>query len=82
VIHLAATFERSAESYEFWEENFRHNVRLSHHLMSLAKDAPSVKRVVFASSYLIYDPSLYQISMRLGTGRCRSRKATRCCLAI
>lgn len=59
-IHLAATFERSAESYEFWEENFWHNVRLSHHLMTIAKDLPSLRRVVFASSYLIYDPSLYQ----------------------
>ena len=59
-IHLAATFERSAESYDFWEENFLHNVRLSHHLMTLAKDAPSLRRVVFASSYLIYDPVLYQ----------------------
>jgi carbamoyl-phosphate synthase large subunit len=59
-IHLAATFERSAESYEFWEENFAHNVRLSHYLMTLAKDAPTLKRVVFASSYLIYDPLIYQ----------------------
>jgi carbamoyl-phosphate synthase large subunit len=59
-IHLAATFERSVESYEFWEENFMHNMRLSHHLMTLAKDAPSLRRVVFASSYLIYDPKLYQ----------------------
>ena len=59
-IHLAATFERTAESYEFWEENFLHNVHLSHHLMTLAKDAPSLVRVVFASSYLIYDPALYQ----------------------
>jgi len=59
-IHLAATFERSVESYGFWEENFTHNVRLSHHLMTLAKDAPSLRRVVFASSYLIYDPILYQ----------------------
>lgn len=59
-IHLAATFERSAETYEFWEENFLHNVRLSHHLMTLAKDAPTLKRVVFASSYLIYKPALYQ----------------------
>ena len=61
-IHLAATFERSAESYEFWEENFQHNVQLSHHLMTLAKDAPSLCRVVFASSYLIYDPALYQFN--------------------
>ncbi|OYU70727.1 MAG: epimerase [Alphaproteobacteria bacterium PA2] len=59
-IHLAATFERSTETYGFWEENFSHNVGLSHHLMTLAKDAPSLKRVVFASSYLIYDPDLYQ----------------------
>lgn len=59
-IHLAATFERSTESYGFWEENFQHNLRLSHHLMGLARDLPSLQRVVFASSYLIYDPVLYQ----------------------
>lgn len=59
-IHLAATFERSTESYEFWKENFNHNVLLSHHLMSLMKDQASLERVVFASSYLIYDPQLYQ----------------------
>lgn len=60
LIHLAATFERSTESYGFWEENFLHNVRLSHHVMTIAKDLPTLKRVVFASSYLIYEPSLYQ----------------------
>lgn len=58
-IHLAATFERSEESYEFWEENFHHNTHLSHHLMGMLKDTPTLKKVVFASSYLIYDPSLY-----------------------
>ncbi|WP_051719079.1 NAD-dependent epimerase/dehydratase family protein [Hymenobacter sp. IS2118] len=58
-IHLAATFERSTETYGFWEENFQHNVRLSHHLMTVQKDLPSLRRVVFASSYLIYDPALY-----------------------
>lgn len=57
--HLAATFERSTETYEFWDENYRHNVRLSHHLMTLLKDIPSLKSVIFASSYLIYDPALY-----------------------
>lgn len=61
-IHLAATFERSTETYEFWDENFWHNVRLSHHLMSLLRDQISLRRVVFASSYLIYDPALYQFS--------------------
>jgi carbamoyl-phosphate synthase large subunit len=57
--HLAATFERSVESESFWGENFWHNVRLSHHLMTLLREAPELRRVVFASSYLIYDPALY-----------------------
>lgn len=57
--HLAATFERSEESEDFWHENFHHNVSLSHHMMSILKDLPSLKQVIFASSYLIYDPSLY-----------------------
>lgn len=60
--HLAATFERSKETYEFWEENFQHNVRLSHHLMTLVKDLPSLRSVIFASSYLIYDPVLYNFT--------------------
>jgi carbamoyl-phosphate synthase large subunit len=59
-IHLAATFERSTETHGFWEENFLHNLRLSHHLMSLASGMETLRRVVFASSYLIYDQSLYQ----------------------
>ncbi len=57
--HLAATFERSVESFDFFEQNFLNNIRLSHHLLSLLKDVESLKRVVFASSYLIYDSSLY-----------------------
>ena len=61
-IHLAATFERSSESAGFWDENFHHNVALSHHLMTLARDIPSLRRVVFASSYLIYDPALYNFA--------------------
>jgi carbamoyl-phosphate synthase large subunit len=58
-IHLAATFERSTETYDFWNENFRHNVGLSNYLMSIMKDIKPLKKVVFASSYLIYDPVLY-----------------------
>jgi carbamoyl-phosphate synthase large subunit len=58
--HLAATFERSFESEEFWEENYWHNIRLSHHLATLLKSSDTLKRIVFASSYLIYDPGLYQ----------------------
>ncbi len=58
--HLAATFERSTENYDFWEENHRHNCQLTHHLISLIKDLDSIKKIVFASSYLIYQPKLYQ----------------------
>jgi carbamoyl-phosphate synthase large subunit len=58
-IHLAATFERSTENYDFWQENFIHNIKLSNHLMSIIKDIKSVVSVVYASSYLIYDPKLY-----------------------
>ena len=58
--HLAATFERSTENYDFWEENYRHNCQLTHHLISLIKDLDSIKKIVFASSYLIYQPKLYQ----------------------
>ena len=58
-IHLAATFERSTETYEFWEENFWHNIRLSNYLMSIFKEIKTLKKVVFASSYLIYNPILY-----------------------
>lgn len=57
--HLAASFERSTESYEFWEENFRDNVALSHHLITLLKDSLYLKKVIFPSSYLIYSESLY-----------------------
>jgi len=58
-IHLAATFERTFESKEFWDDNFYNNIKLSHHLMSLVAHNSLVRRVVFASSYLVYDPSLY-----------------------
>ena len=57
--HLAATFERSEESFEFWNENYEHNVKLSHHLMTKLRNCKSLKKVIFASSYLIYDPQLY-----------------------
>ena len=57
--HLAATFERSEETYEHWEENFWHNIRLSNYLMTLMRNVPGLKRVVYASSYLIYNKDLY-----------------------
>ena len=57
--HLAATFERTEETPEFWVQNYHHNVQLSHHIATLARDQPSMRRMVFASSYLAYDPVLY-----------------------
>tara|TARA_B100001057_G_scaffold163718_1_gene164341 strand:+ start:1043 stop:2932 length:1890 start_codon:yes stop_codon:yes gene_type:complete len=61
-VHLAATFERSVETYNHWEENFQHNIKLSHHLITLLRNCPNLKRVVNASSYLIYDKNLYQFN--------------------
>ncbi len=57
--HLAATFERTVETEGFWGENYHHNVRLSHHVATLVSQAESMRRLVFASSYLVYDPALY-----------------------
>ncbi|HCJ66892.1 MAG TPA: epimerase, partial [Elusimicrobia bacterium] len=57
--HLAATFERSIETYNFWEENYHHNIRLRDHLMTSLKDSKTLKKVIFASSYLVYNPNLY-----------------------
>lgn len=69
IINLAATFERSTESLGFWDENFHHNVNLSHHLMTIARECISLKRVVFASSYLVYDQDLYQFTRAQKTPR-------------
>jgi carbamoyl-phosphate synthase large subunit len=57
--HLAATFERTSETEGFWADNYHHNVLLSHHVATVARHAPSMRRLIFASSYLIYDPALY-----------------------
>lgn len=59
VFHLAASFERSVETLEFWEENNSNNVQLSSHIAALAAKSDFSTRLVFASSYLVYDPSLY-----------------------
>lgn len=59
VFHLAADFERSEETEEFWESNYKNNVQASHNLIKELKDKASLKKIIFASSYLIYDKSLY-----------------------
>ena len=57
--HLAATFERTLESFSFYEENFKHNISLSNKLLKLFGESSSVRKIIFASSYLIYDKSIY-----------------------
>jgi nucleoside-diphosphate-sugar epimerase len=59
IFHLAAVFERSTESPEFWENNFKNNVISSHKVVDASKNCEQLKKFIFASSYLIYSPSLY-----------------------
>lgn len=61
--HLAASFERSNESWEHWDNNFWNNLRLSNYLMGIIKEMSSIKRVINCSSYLIYDKALYQFNI-------------------
>ena len=59
VLHLAATFERSAESPEFWGQNWSDNVVVTHRLAEMASKMAGVGAFVFASSYLVYRPTQY-----------------------
>jgi nucleoside-diphosphate-sugar epimerase len=59
IFHLAAAFERARETSEFWRVNWHDNVLLSHHVVDQAKDITALETFIFASSYLIYSPSLY-----------------------
>ena len=59
VFHLAADFERSTESLSFWDDNFSNNILASHFLLKQISTSKTLKKIIFASSYLIYDPSLY-----------------------
>jgi len=57
--HLAASFERSVETPGFWNEGHHNNIALSHHLIDCMREVPELERVVFASSYLVYDAARY-----------------------
>lgn len=59
VFHLAAAFERSREEPGFWDANARDNLAATHRLHEALRRIDSVRRYVFASSYLIYRPELY-----------------------
>jgi len=59
IFHLAASFERSTETADFWDENYRNNLIASHSLIEAATKCHKLKVLVFASSYLVYTPGLY-----------------------
>jgi len=59
IFHLAATFKRTQETPEFWEDNFKNNITLSHKVVDAARKCNNLEKFIFASSYLIYAPNLY-----------------------
>lgn len=58
LFHLAAVFQRTAETIDFRNECFSTNVIGTHNVFE-ACIKNSIKQIVFASSYLIYDPNQY-----------------------
>ena len=59
VVHLAATFERSIESKNFYNDNFVNNIKLSNHILNFVRNSKTVRKFLFASSYLVYDSQQY-----------------------
>lgn len=59
IFHLAASFERTEETAEFWDINFRDNIIVSHRIIEVAGNLNRLRKFILASSYLIYSPSLY-----------------------
>jgi carbamoyl-phosphate synthase large subunit len=68
VLHLAATFERSEESPEFWAQNWSDNVVVTHRLAQFAAGRGDVEAFAFASSYLVYRTSQYLDASPAGDG--------------
>lgn len=59
VFHLAASFERLDETPQHFNENWNNNIKLSHHIISICMNTKSIKKLIFASSYLVYDERKY-----------------------
>lgn len=59
LFHLAASFERTTESPEYWDIGWRDDVIASHRVVSAATACPSLVVFMFASSYLAYDENQY-----------------------
>jgi len=59
LFHLAATFERTTETPEFSDDNFKNNIQLSHLVIKATGESKNLKKFIFASSYLVYSPDQY-----------------------
>lgn len=59
IFHLAASFERTDESSDFLGINYHDNMLASLRLNQAIAKMKGLKKVVFASSYLVYEPKLY-----------------------
>lgn len=70
IFHLAASFERTEETKEFWEINYRDNIVVSHKVIDAAKNIKQLEKFIFASSYLVYSPSLYLFEVPQSSARC------------
>lgn len=60
VFHLAASFERSDESPGFLRNNREDNIIATERLVQALSKTFELKSFIFASSYLTYNPILYQ----------------------
>ena len=43
----------------FFENNFHNNIKLSNYLITIVSKVKSIKKIIFASSYLVYSSDLY-----------------------
>lgn len=68
IFHLAATFERIEESFEFWDDNFNDNILVSHKIIDAAMKCKNLKKFIFPSSYLVYSPNLYLSDTKIMNG--------------
>ena len=59
VIHLAASFQRSDEDSQFFDLNFNDNILATHNLIHSIKHQKTVKKFIYASSYLVYEKNQY-----------------------
>jgi UDP-glucose 4-epimerase len=59
IFHLAASFERTDETPQFLKINYADNILASVRLNQVLPKMKALKKFIFASSYLLYDRSLY-----------------------